>query len=217
MLGAPRSSRGDGRRLGHHGREAGGRDAASALLGEHAADRRDFWWRRPAPSGRPPAQHSIRPMPGDEVAKDHRWREALSSDAGAQIVGGCIGTLVVHGTSELPPIQLAVKARTGPVQWFVNFIAIFGLIVTDPRSVALEERGDPGRGWPLHHGGLLASRRRRPSLNPAVTIAPASTRLPGIAPADAPTPADCRRVRRAPWPGLASCAGFLPSRVLPKV
>ena len=50
--------------------------------------------------------------------------------AAAQIVGGCIGTLVAHGMFELPLFELAVKARTGPAQWFAEFVATFGLIIT---------------------------------------------------------------------------------------
>ena len=50
--------------------------------------------------------------------------------AGAQIVGGCVGTLVAHGMFDLPLFELAVKARTGPAQWFAEFVATFGLLVT---------------------------------------------------------------------------------------
>ena len=31
---------------------------------------------------------------------------------------------------ELPLFELAIKARTGPAQWFAEFVATFGLIVT---------------------------------------------------------------------------------------
>ena len=54
----------------------------------------------------------------------------ISPYAAAQIVGGCLGTLVAHGMFELPLLELAVKARTGPAQWFAEFVATFGLIVT---------------------------------------------------------------------------------------
>ena len=63
------------------------------------------------------------------LRKDHPWREFFPY-AGAQIAGGCIGTLVAHGMFELPLLELAVKARTGPAQWFAEFVATFGLIVT---------------------------------------------------------------------------------------
>ena len=58
-----------------------------------------------------------------------RWRE-LGPYAVAQILGGCLGTLVAHGMFDLPLLQLASKARTGPAQWFAEFVATFGLLVT---------------------------------------------------------------------------------------
>ena len=88
------------------------------------------------------------------LRKAHPWREFLPY-AAAQIVGGCIGTLIAHGMFELPLIELAVKARTGPAQWFAEFVATFGLIVTILAVVAFQERGDPRRGRPLHHGSVL--------------------------------------------------------------
>jgi glycerol uptake facilitator-like aquaporin len=63
------------------------------------------------------------------LRNDHPWREFIPYLV-AQIVGGCVGTLVAHGMFELPLLELAVKARTGPAQWFAEFVATFGLIVT---------------------------------------------------------------------------------------
>jgi glycerol uptake facilitator-like aquaporin len=63
------------------------------------------------------------------LRREHPWREFIPY-AVAQIIGGCIGTLVAHGMFELPLFELAVKARTGPAQWFAEFVATFGLIVT---------------------------------------------------------------------------------------
>src|SRR3954451_3606965 len=57
------------------------------------------------------------------------WRD-LAAYAVAQVVGGCLGTLAAHGMFELPLLQLAAKARTGPAQWFAEFVATFGLLVT---------------------------------------------------------------------------------------
>jgi len=44
-----------------------------------------------------------------------RWRE-LAPYVAAQVIGGCLGTLVAHGMFDLPFLQLASKARTGPAQ-----------------------------------------------------------------------------------------------------
>jgi glycerol uptake facilitator-like aquaporin len=57
------------------------------------------------------------------------WRE-VATYAGAQVGGGCLGTLVAHGMFDLALFQLAAKARTGPSQWFAEFVATFGLLLT---------------------------------------------------------------------------------------
>jgi len=57
------------------------------------------------------------------------WRE-VGLYALAQVIGGCLGTLVAHGMFDLPLFQLAAKARTGPAQWFAEFVATFGLLLT---------------------------------------------------------------------------------------
>jgi glycerol uptake facilitator-like aquaporin len=57
------------------------------------------------------------------------WPE-VGSYTVAQVVGGCLGTVVAHGMFDLPLLQLAGTARTGPAQWFAEFVATFGLLVT---------------------------------------------------------------------------------------
>ena len=61
----------------------------------------------------------------------------------AQIAGGCLGTLIAHGMFDLAIFQASTTARTGAAQWFAEFIASFGLLVTifgavryAPQSVA---------------------------------------------------------------------------------
>lgn len=63
------------------------------------------------------------------LRSEHPWREFIPY-AVAQIGGGCLGTLVAHGMFELPLLEIAVKTRTGTAQWFAEFVATFGLIVT---------------------------------------------------------------------------------------
>jgi glycerol uptake facilitator-like aquaporin len=48
----------------------------------------------------------------------------------AQIIGGCLGTMAAHAMFDLPTIQFSTTARTGPSQWFAEFVAAFGLLVT---------------------------------------------------------------------------------------
>src|SRR5215218_11330712 len=57
------------------------------------------------------------------------WRE-VGPYALAQVAGGCLGTLAAHGMFDLSLFQLAAKARTGPAQWFAEFVATFGLLIT---------------------------------------------------------------------------------------
>ncbi len=119
------------------------------------------------------------------LRKEHPWREFLPY-ALAQIVGGCIGTLVAHGMFELPLIELAVKARTGPAQWFAEFVATFGLIVT-----ILAVSRFKGEAIPVAVGLYITAAywftASTSFANPAVTIARALTNsFSGIAPADVP-------------------------------
>ncbi len=119
------------------------------------------------------------------LSKDHPWREFLPY-AGAQIVGGCIGTLVAHGMFELPLFELAVKARSGPAQWFAEFVATFGLIV-----ITLAVSRFKSEAIPLAVGLYITAAywftASTSFANPAVTIARALTdSFSGIAPADVP-------------------------------
>jgi glycerol uptake facilitator-like aquaporin len=71
-----------------------------------------------------PAVSLVMAMRGDLT-----WRE-LGPYVVAQIVGGCLGTLVAHAMFDLPLFQLSATARTGAAQWFAEFVAAFGLIGT---------------------------------------------------------------------------------------
>ena len=82
------------------------------------------------------------------------WRE-VGPYALAQVIGGCLGTLAAHGMFDLQLFQLAGKARTGPAQWFAEFVATFGLLITILAVVRFRARGDPVRCRALHHRGLL--------------------------------------------------------------
>ena len=48
----------------------------------------------------------------------------------AQIVGGAGGVLAAHLMFDLPLLQLSMKVRSGPAQWFAEWVATFGLLVT---------------------------------------------------------------------------------------
>ncbi len=46
----------------------------------------------------------------------------------AQIAGGIAGVWAAHLMFELPVLQTALQDRTGPAQWFAEFVATFGLL-----------------------------------------------------------------------------------------
>src|SRR6516225_19662 len=49
---------------------------------------------------------------------------------GAQLIGGIGGVLAAHMMFDLPIWQLSTTVRTGPPQWFAEFVATFGLLLT---------------------------------------------------------------------------------------
>ena len=119
------------------------------------------------------------------LQKEHPWREFIPY-AVAQIVGGCLGTLVAHAMFELPLLELAVKARTGPAQWFAEFVATFGLIVTILAVSRFRQEAIPVAVG-LYITAAYWFTASTSFANPAVTIARALTHsFSGIAPGDAP-------------------------------
>jgi len=119
------------------------------------------------------------------LKKEHSWREFWPY-AAAQVLGGCLGTLVAHGMFELPLLELAVKSRTGAAQWFAEGVATFGLIVT-----ILAVARFRGEAIPVAVGLYITAAywftASTSFANPAVTIARALTdSFAGIAPGDVP-------------------------------
>jgi len=103
-----------------------------------------------------------------------------------QIVGGCLGALFAHLMFGLDPIQLATKARAGLPQWFAEFVATFGLLITilgcirfRPDAVAFAVG--------LYITSAYWFTASTSFANPAVTIGRSlSDTFAGIAPADVP-------------------------------
>jgi glycerol uptake facilitator-like aquaporin len=109
------------------------------------------------------------------------WRD-LGLYMLAQVVGGCLGTLAAHGMFELPLLQLAAKARTGPAQWFAEFVATFGLLVTILAVVRFRVEAIP-YAVGLYITAAYWFTASTSFANPAVTIARALTAtFAGIAP-----------------------------------
>ena len=55
------------------------------------------------------------------------WAETLPYIP-AQIFGGISGAIIAHVMFGLPVVSLSQHARTGPPQWFSEFVATFGLL-----------------------------------------------------------------------------------------
>jgi glycerol uptake facilitator-like aquaporin len=95
----------------------------------------------------------------------------------AQIVGGIVGVLAAHVMFELPLWQVSATVRTGPGQWFAEFVATFGLLLT-----VLGTRSAYAIG--LYITAAYWFTASTSFANPAVTIARAmSDTFAGIAPA----------------------------------
>ena len=104
----------------------------------------------------------------------------------AQVVGGCLGTIVAHGMFDAPLLELAVKARTGPAQWFAEFVATFGLILTILAVSRFRSEAIPAAVG-LYITAAYWFTASTSFANPAVTIARAFTNsFSGIALADVP-------------------------------
>lgn len=112
------------------------------------------------------------------------WRH-LPLFVGAQIVGGVLGALLTHGMYDLPLLQVAIKARTGPGQWLSEGVATFGLVLTILRC--LDRPAIVPAMVGLYITAAYWFTASTSFANPAVTIARAFTdSFAGILPAHVP-------------------------------
>jgi glycerol uptake facilitator-like aquaporin len=114
-----------------------------------------------------------------------RWSE-LSPYVVAQILGAFAGVAAAHLMFEEPLFFASQHARTGPAQWWSEFVATFGLLAT----ILGCARNRPSV-IPFAVGGYITAAYWFTSstsfANPAVTLArAASDTFAGIRPADAP-------------------------------
>lgn len=104
----------------------------------------------------------------------------------AQIAAGVAGTLAAHLMFALPLIETSLKARTGASQWFAEWVATFGLVVTILAGIRFARDSVP---W-LVGLYIIAAYWFTASTsfaNPAVAIARAFTNtFSGIRPIDLP-------------------------------
>jgi glycerol uptake facilitator-like aquaporin len=104
----------------------------------------------------------------------------------AQIGGGVAGAIVAHLMFALPLIDLSEKARTGPSQWFAEWVATFGLVATILAGIRFERSAVP---WlvGLYITAAYWFTASTSFANPAVAIARSLTNtFSGIRPIDLP-------------------------------
>jgi glycerol uptake facilitator-like aquaporin len=113
------------------------------------------------------------------------WRVAAAYVA-VQIVGGVIGVWTAHLMFELPVWQFSQHIRTGPGQWFAEFVATFGLLLTILGCTARTPAAVP-YAVGLYIIAAYWFTASTSFANPAVTIARAlSDTFAGIEPTAAP-------------------------------
>jgi glycerol uptake facilitator-like aquaporin len=113
------------------------------------------------------------------------WPEATAYIV-VQIVGGIVGVWIAHAMFELPAWQISTTIRTGPGQWFAEFVATFGLLLTILGCIARTPTAIP-YAVGLYIAAAYWFTASTSFANPAVTIARSiSDTFAGIAPAGAP-------------------------------
>ncbi len=120
-----------------------------------------------------------------------------------QIIGGCLGTIAVHLMFDLTTLQLSLHARTGLPQWFAEFVATFGLLMTI-LGCARFRPDAMAAAVGLYITSAYWFTASTSFANPAVTIARSlSDTYSGIAPGDVPA------FLAAQFLGAATAAGLL--------
>ncbi len=115
-------------------------------------------------------------------------REIGVGEAGAyvlvQVIGGIVGVLAAHAMFDEPILQLSHKVRSGPSQWFSEWVAAFGLVVTILLTLRAKAAAVP-MAVGLYITAAYWFTASTSFANPAVTLARAlSDTFAGIRPAD---------------------------------
>ena len=113
------------------------------------------------------------------------WREMVFYTV-AQIAGGIAGTIAAHLMFALPAVMLSEHVRTGSAQWFAEWVATFGLVVTILAGIRFAHAAVP---WlvGLYITAAYWFTASTSFANPAVAIARSLTNtFSGIRPVDLP-------------------------------
>jgi len=110
--------------------------------------------------------------------------KAALAYVGVQIAGAFLGVVIAHAMFDLPVLFASTHVRTGAAQWWSEFVATFGLVLT----ILLGNRFTPQRTTMLVACYISAAYWFTASTsfaNPVVTMARAATdTFSGIRPAD---------------------------------
>ncbi len=103
-----------------------------------------------------------------------------------QVVGGLAGVMAAHVMFELPALQVSETVRSGPGQWFSEFIAAFGLVAAILGTLRFSPAAVPYAVGLFITAGYWFTASTS-FANPAVTIARSFTNtFSGIQPGHAP-------------------------------
>ena len=102
----------------------------------------------------------------------------------AQVLGGIVGVWVAHMMFEETVLQISTKLRAGPAQWFSEWVAAFGLVLTILLTIKAN-RAAVAASVGLYITAAYWFTAFTSFANPAVTIARAlSNTFAGIRPHD---------------------------------
>jgi glycerol uptake facilitator-like aquaporin len=104
----------------------------------------------------------------------------------AQVAGGVLGTIAAHVMFALPLLDASTKVRTGGAQWFAEWVATFGLVLTILAGLRFARASVP---WlvGLYITAAYWFTASTSFANPAVAIARSLTNsFSGIRPVDLP-------------------------------
>lgn len=110
----------------------------------------------------------------------------LAAYAAAQLIGAILGVLAAHAMFDIATWQVATKIRSGPGQWFAEFVATFGLVITILGCLVRAPQAIPAAVG-LYITAAYWFTASTSFANPAVTIARSlSDTFAGIEPASVP-------------------------------
>jgi glycerol uptake facilitator-like aquaporin len=120
------------------------------------------------------------------VLRGELRRHAALAYVAVQLAAGLAGVLAAHAMFEEPLLQASLKVRTGPAQWFAEFVATFGLLATIFGCLRFRAAAVPyAVGLYITAGYWFTASTS--FANPAVTVARSFTdTFAGIRPLDAP-------------------------------